>query len=782
MRVDFNNGWRFAKTGGSWKQVNLPHDAMLEEKRSPDAAGKSAAAFFPGGHYTYHKEFEITAQELQKHLTLEFEGVYKNAKIYVNEKLVCQNAYGYKGFYVCLDGHIAAGTNTLRVEADNEQQPDSRWYSGAGIYRPVWLYVQEPEYIEINGIKIKTLSIQPAKVQICTAHNKGDVKVEVFNQQQKVIAYGAGDCIEVEIPQGQPWSADTPTLYTAKVMLEVNGETVECVEETFGIRMISWDGEGLYINGKKTLLRGGCIHHDNGILGACEYDESAMRKIRILKGNGFNAIRSSHNPCSKAILRACDQYGMYVMDETWDMWYQKKSAYDYANEFMENYREDITSIVEKDYNHPSVIMYSIGNEVSEPAKQKGVELAKEMTQLFHELDDSRIVTGGFNLMIIANAAKGKSMYKEDGGLDESQSKDMSGMNSTMFNMIASATGSGMNNAANGKKADAAVSPVLDLLDVAGYNYASGRYAEDLKLHPSRLILGSETFPQDIAKNWKMVETMPNLIGDFMWTAWDYLGEAGLGAWSYEVDAKGFNKPYPWLLADAGVFDILGNPSGEALWANVIWDESAKPMIAVRPCNHPNDTLIKAAWRGTNAIPSWSWQGCDGNKTVAEVYANGTAVELFVNGKKAGRKKLKQKKAEFKLKYATGTLEAVIYDANGIEIERTKLQSGTGEAKPVIIPEKEEVRSGELCYLNICMACENGIVDCNSDTKLQISVENGELLAFGSANPRTEESFLDGGYTTYYGKAQAVVRAGESGEMKVTVRSKTDAKTFDVKIV
>lgn len=767
MRVDFNSGWRFSKMDGVWKKVDLPHDAMLEGKRSAEAEGKSAAGFFPGGRYTYQKEFEITAKELQKHLMLEFEGVYKNAKVFINDELVCQNAYGYIGFYMCLDGHIKEGKNIIRVEADNEQQPDSRWYSGGGIYRPVWLYVQEPEYIAVGGIKIKTLSLRPAKIQVCTEHKGGDVRVEVLDQQQKVVACGNGDCIEAEIPDGQLWSAETPNLYTARVMLEVNGEVVECVEETFGIRMISWDKEGLYINGEKTLLRGGCIHHDNGILGACEYDESAMRKIRILKENGFNAIRSSHNPCSKAILKACDQYGMYVMDETWDMWYQKKSAYDYANEFMEHYGDDIVAIVEKDYNHPSVIMYSIGNEVSEPAKQEGVELAKEMTQLFHELDDSRAVTGGFNLMIIANAAKGNEMYKEEGGLNEQPGPDISTMDSTTFNMIASMTGSGMNNAANSEEADAAVSPVLDAVDIAGYNYASGRYEMDGKLHPERLILGSETFPQDLPKNWQMVENNPNLVGDFMWTAWDYLGEAGLGAWSYEKDAMGFAKPFPWLLADTGAFDILGNPTGEALWTRTVWKVDCQPLIAVRPVNHSEEDLIMAAWRGTNAIPSWSWHHCDGNKATVEVYTSAPQVELYINQSCMGKAETSDMRAIFEVQYMPGEICAVALDAEGNEIGRSSLVSAEDDLAICLKPEKAVVNPGEIVYIDVCIADAKGIVDTGFDDNIRLEVENGTLLGFGSANPRTEESFQAGEYRTYYGRAQAIVLSKEEGEIKIS---------------
>lgn len=780
MRLEFNENWMMKSEHSEWKRVTIPHDAMLEEKRDAKAEGGCAVGFFHGGSYVYQKELNLTSEELKLHYTLEFGGVYKNAEVFVNGSQAGSCAYGYLPFRVTMDPFLKEGSNVITVKADNSKQPDSRWYTGAGIYRSVYLRVQKEEHLIPEQIRIRTLELKPAKLEVQAGHKGGDVHVEIIDPRtQKTVASGEGDTVELEIEDAILWDSENPYLYEVHIQLCNGEEILEEIQMAYGIRKVEKRTDGLYLNGQRILLKGGCIHHDNGILGAKEFKESADRKIRILKECGFNAIRSAHNPCSEEILNACDRYGVYVMDETWDMWYRKKSPYDYANEFEEHYKDDIHAIVEKDYNHPSVILYSIGNEVSEPAGERGIQLAEEMVQLFHKEDPTRLVTGGFNLMIIANAAKGKQMYQENGGLDASQNKDMSVMNSTMFNLIASMTGSGMNKAANGKKADLAVSPVLDKLDIAGYNYASGRYQEDYRKHPERLILGSETFPQDLAKNWRMVKELPNVIGDFMWTAWDYLGEAGLGAWSYESDAKGFAKPYPWLLADCGVFDILGNPSGEALWAKVIWNGQKEPEIAVRPLNHPNKKLIKAAWRGTNALPSWSFKGCDGNKTVVEIYSNAYKAELFLNGRKIGKQKIRNGKAEFSAKYEPGQLETIVYDSTGREVGRKAICSGTGNVRPSIVAEQDVIKPGAIGYLNIFMTGENGVVDCNSDERLSVEVENGELLAFGSANPRTEESFLAGQYCTWYGKAMAVVRAGMEGKVHVTVKSASHTATEEL---
>lgn len=277
-----------------------------------------------------------------------------------------------------MDGHIKAGENTILVKTDNSQQPDSRWYSGAGIYRPVWLHIQPEDHIAIEGIRVKTVSIDPVVVEVSVERTAGKVQVEIIDAEgnQAATALLENDSVQILLPKAHLWSEETPYLYGIRAsLLGADGSILDQAKDAFGVRLITWSPKGFFVNGKETLLRGGCIHHDNGVLGACTYDESEMRRIRILKANGYNAIRCAHNPCSKAILRACDALGVYIMDETWDMWYSHKSKYDYATEFISHYKEDLEAMVRRDYNHPSVVMYSIGNEVSEPASQKGVALS-----------------------------------------------------------------------------------------------------------------------------------------------------------------------------------------------------------------------------------------------------------------------------------------------------------------------------------------------------------------------------------------------------------------------
>ena len=761
-KISFNQNWTCNGT-----PVTLPHDAQILEKRNP-AVSDGGHGYFPGGIYTYEKTFTAPAEWEGKKVLVEFEGVYKNSTVSLNGNVVGGHKYGYTTFTVELTGLNYGAENTLTVVADNSKLPNSRWYTGSGIYRPVWLHVGETAHIEYQGVRITTLSIDPAVIRVETKATE-DVSVEILDGDT-VIAAGSGADCEITVPGAKLWSDETPNLYTARVTC--GGDVVE---EKFGIRKIEWSNKGLFINGKETLLRGGCVHHDSGILGAATYDESEWRRVRILKEAGFNAIRAAHNPCSRAMLEACDHYGMYMMDETFDMWYNRKTKNDYGLDFEENWADDTAAMVNRDYNHPSVILYSIGNEVAEPCEAKGIEYGKKQIDLIHSLDATRPVTCGLNLMIIGRAAKGQGIYQDvDKNQEEikkaNKSSDANPQNaSLMFNIMVSFVGTGMNKGGNSPKVDALATPMIDALDIAGYNYGSGRYPLEEKQHPERIVFGSETFPQDIYKNWEMVKKYPYVLGDFMWTSWDYLGEAGIGAWSY-TGGMPFNRPYPWVLAGAGVIDICGVPDGSCRYASTVWGLEKAPRIAVKPVNHPGVRVSRSVWRGTNAIESWAWSGCEGNKAEVEVYSDAHAVELLVNGKSLGKKKIKECKAIFKTRYASGKIEAVAYDAGGRELLRSELNSATGKLSICAQPEKASAAIGEIVYVPVTLQGENGVVEANADKKLTVTVEDGELLGFGSANPCTEEQYHTGSFTTYYGRALAIVRV--LGNTTITV---TDGK-------
>ncbi|HAL74694.1 MAG TPA: glycoside hydrolase family 2 [Clostridiales bacterium] len=776
-RIDFCKYWHFRRQDEARSVLlDLPHDAMIHEQRDPASPGGSANAFFPGGRYTYEKHFQVPDTWQDKTVIFLFEGIYRNIQVYINDRLAGGRPYGYLDFTVPAGDLLLPGQeNTIRVEVDNSNLPNSRWYTGSGIYRPVYLLLGDKTHIEPDGIQITTLSVDPAVIRVRTEATAGTARVEI-RAGAEVVASGTGNDLELTVPSARLWSAETPDLYTCHVDLEVHGQTVDQDNVTFGIRQLSWSNRGFFVNGQSILLRGGCVHHDNGILGACSYEEAEERRVRMIKEAGFNAIRASHNPAARAMLRACDRYGLYVIDETWDMWYIRKNPFDYAIDFPDWYQQDVELLVRRDFNHPSVIMYSIGNELTEPYQPKGQQLTGELADLFRRLDPGRPVTGGINLMIINLASQGKGIYDEEKGGRKDQDKPQK-TGSLFFNMITSMVGSNMNNSANSDAADQVTSPCLDALDIAGYNYASGRYPQEGTKHPDRIIYGSETFPQDIAANWAMVQKYPYLIGDFMWAAWDYLGEVGIGGWSYRQADASFEKPFPWLLAQTGVIDILGQPGAEARYAAVVWGLTDQPFIGVRPVNHPGEPVYKSTWRWTNAIDSWSWQGCAGNKAEIEVYSSASQVELFINGRSRGKQKLKDCKALFKARYEPGAVRAVATDHAGHVVGEYELQSATRTVRLQIRPESATVQAGQVVFFRIELVGDNQVIESNADQQLSLTVDSGQLLGFGSAAPYSEERFDTGIYTTYQGRALAVIRAGESGSLTLRVKGQDLAESL-----
>lgn len=763
-KTSFCTDWLFAAAGDTPCAVDLPHDATQWQGRAADAPSGSAGAYYLGGCYTYRKIFDAPENWRNRSVSLLFEGVYPTAKVLLNGREAGGCAYGYRQFEVALSGLRYGEKNEITVVVDNSKTPNSRWYAGAGIYRPVWLLEGHTSHIPYDGIRVTTLSCSPAEIRVQTVHTgNGTVSVEILDGGT-LLARGEGEDIVLTLPGSALWSAEHPNLYLCKVSLKDGDTVLDTARTTFGIRQIRWGMDGLFVNGERVLLKGGCIHHDNGILGARSYDEAEWRRIRRLKEFGFNAIRSAHNPLCRAALEACDTLGMYVMDETWDMWDKHKTAHDYAARFPENWKQDVAAIVAKDYNHPSVILYSIGNEVTEPARPEGVRLAEQIVAEMKKLDNTRPVTGGINIALILMAAMGIEM---SGGGDSEKEKKQVG--STEFNEMAAAIGERMLAAAASEQGDAVSTPVLDLLDIAGYNYAQLRYEKEPTLHPNRVLVGSETYPQDLPGNWALIEKCPWVVGDFMWTAWDYLGEVGIGGWVTEAGDQGFAKPYPWKVGDTGALDILGNDNAEAGMAAIVWCARKAPYIAVRPLVGKGTVWYRAAWRGSNAIPSWSWKGCEGEPAEIEVYTKAEEAELFLNGMSLGRKPVQNCRALFQSAYQPGELKAVAYHGDGSRLESV-LRSADERTRIVITPEGRP-KTGKVLFVDISLCGENGEVESHADEMLKVSVTGGKLLAYGSAKPKTLEEFHSGAYTTYYGRSLAAILA-ESESLEIHVTGKT----------
>jgi len=768
-RIDFTDCWMYGETGTDKLPVSLPHDATLHKGRRKNAASGRSGAYFESGCHEYEKSFFVPAEWADKTVLLECEGVYPTAEVSLNGNPIGGCAYGYSLFRVPLTGLRAGETNNLKIVADDSGQPNSRWYAGAGIYRPLYLLVGDCCHIVPDGVRITTKSIHPAVVTVDTELANGSdarVSVEIFDQGTCVAA-GTGIHTEITIPDAQLWDAEHPKLYTAKVTVTKDGVAADTENVRFGIRRITWSAQGLFINDSSVLLKGGCIHSDNGILGACSYRESEWRRIARLKEYGFNAVRSSHNPLCRSALEACDALGMYVLDEAWDTWNKTKNPYDFGNGFEARFETDIRQMVGKDYNHPSVIMYSIGNEVTEPAKRAGVKLGRKIIETVKKQDSTRPVTAGINITLLLMSALPfdiLAMFDQKEESEDTPAKDLpekkhpakKQMSSDQYNAMVQKQGRSMVSAASLPPADWVSRKILDSLDIAGYNYAMSRYEKEGKKHPGRIVLGTETYCQDINTTWPLVEKYPYLIGDFMWTAWDYLGEVGLGGWTYGEDRVGSERRYPWLLADTGALDILGNENAAAGLARTVWIRQKVPYIAVTPANKDIHMVNKAIWRGSNAIPYWSYEGCEGATCDVEIFSAASTAELLINGKSQGKQELKDCRTVFRVSYAPGELKAIAYDASGHAVGESFLHSAEGRRTVQIMQESKHTED-DILYYDVSIVGENGEIECNADQKLRITVEGGELLGFGSANPCTEEDYLSGVFTTYYGRAQAVVR-------------------------
>ena len=655
-KIDFNADWRFKRLEepGEGKMVTLPHDAMCLERRTGESRGRHNIGWFESYDYEYSKEWFAPKEYASMKLLLEFEGVYHNAQVYVNDRKVMYRPYGYTNFYVDLNDDLKYGqTNKIRVIAENADQPNSRWYTGSGIYRPVWLHVAEQKYILVNGVRIRTVSINQAKgsavveIKVRTSASMG-VTVAVQDMEGREVFSGvelsSGETepeavFQCEIPDARLWTAESPNLYTCTVHSGTDMAT-----EWFGIRTLAWDRtSGLTINGERIILKGACIHHDNGLLGACAYGEAEERKIRLLKETGYNAIRSAHNPCSKALLDACDRLGMLVMDEYVDMWYIHKNEFDYASHMQEWWQEDLRDMVDKDYNHPSVILYSTGNEVAETGEKKGIELTGKMTEYLHSLDHTRPVSCGVNIFFNFLYSMGLGVYSDDKakkGARPEKNRKKKTVGSEFYNTLAGMLGDKtMKIGAMLHMCDVKTRDAYANMDIAGYNYGIFRYRHDLKKYPNRLILGSETFCKDAYAFYEIAKSNPGIIGDFVWAGMDYIGEAGIGSWEYEDYAVLDSQDAGWLTAGSGRLDILGFGQGEAAYTKVALNKEQGPLMAVRPV-YQKGKHSPSAWKMTDAKISWTWPECEGNRAEVEVYARAARVELFLNGKAAGSKKLK----------------------------------------------------------------------------------------------------------------------------------------------
>ena len=848
-RVDWNDGWEFHKVADEHsgipsslqtqrRSVILPHDAMIHERRDPATANSYNTGYYPGGAYEYRRRFTVTGDELHGQWLLEFEGVYPQATVSVNGRVLARHSYGYGDFFVDLRPALKSGDNEMLVEVDNTAVPNSRWYSGAGIFRPVWLWRADGDVaIRPDAVKIATLDVEAggtAEISIDIDGSLGGsigdplgsggncrhdawVCAEVFRcndyrAQRPCVASASSEAshFTVRVPHADLWSVDRPALYVCRLTVRdhASGDVLDEHLERFGIRTLTCDARhGLTLNGQRVLLNGGCVHHDNGILGAATLPQAEFRRARILKAAGFNAVRSAHNPLSKAFLNACDEVGLLVMDEAFDMWWMHKTSYDFASQFRNSWQAELDAMVRKDRNHPSVVLYSIGNEIADTKSSRAATMTEMMVDRIRDLDSTRPVIDCVNTISLLLAAR------TEAGVDEPDLavEGEPGLNTTLERASGPALLTLIDRlmplALRTGIMDRQTRNVFEHVDVAGLNYCKEGPEYWHRRYPERVFCASETYPQDIVRNWPAIRRNPYLIGDFVWTGWDYIGEASVSAWAYEgarnVDGwyaghgdrlgfvRGRTAPYrryPALLGASGLIDITGYATSQAYYRAVVTGNRRSPYITVRPMTllRGVERTMRFIERGHDGVRSWSWRGFEGQRAFVQVLSGGKAVRLELNGETIGVAPVHRCCADFAVPYEPGTLVAISLDARGREIARDEIRSAKSDELMITVrtsvygsadcdwtyqsrnqsqTDRNSVFS--LVYCDIELTDRKGLVHASADREITVSLNQtaidagAEILGVASANPITRDEFALPSCTTYFGRAQAIVRVPDA---------------------
>ena len=767
--------------------VVLPHDALLASRRVDDPA-HLASGYFPAGAWEYRTRFTAPEQWRDRHVVLEFEAVYRSAAVFVNGDLAARQPAGTTAIVVDLDRHLRFGAeNEIVVEARADR--DARWYTGGGIIRPVHLAIAPRVHIPLDGIVVTTPEhdAEASLVHVVTRVCNPEL-VPAVRRLETIILDPAGavvgvDATRVSVPAGgtaevsqrilvtapQLWSIDSPALYRVDSTLSSAGddEQVDRSRVQFGIRSLHLDAaRGLRINGRPVNLRGACAHADNGVIGAATFDRAEERRVEILKSAGFNAIRSAHQPMSRAMLDACDRLGMLVMDELTDFWTRSKSPEDASDDFPEWWRRDLEAMVVKDRNHPSVIIYSIGNEIPEAATRSGNELTRALSAATRRLDPARYVTAAVNGALFAMEGALEIEQELLGGASLEPVAEINARRMSLADRLAAL---GVTDAVTELTREA-----YGALDIAGMNYQDCRYELDRDLFPNRVIVGSETFPTEIDRLWSLVRANPHVIGDFTWTGWDYLGEPGLGRMHYRdqpTDDAGLAS-YPYLLSGAGDIDITGERRPASYFREIVFGLRREPYIAVRRPSTRGREMSSAPWSWTDSIPSWTWPDAGADPLTVEVYSDAAEVELLLDGRTLGRQPAGPEhryRALFHVEYAPGLLEAVAI-RDGVAAERTALRTAGVDHRLALTAERTMITADgrDLAFVVVEVVDADGVRAADSEVEVELQIEGpGSLQGFGSARPSTQESFADAAHSLYDGRALAVIRPHGAGRITVT---------------
>ena len=708
-----NANWQFVENDSNFahaQPVTLPHDWSILHRFSAQAPAGGAGGYLPTGKGWYRRTLMLSRAYEGKRMRLYFEGIYMNARVYVNGHLAGGWPYGYSGFWVDATPYVRTGQNEIVVSVDNSQQPNCRWYSGSGIYRNVWLVTTDQTYIDDWSISLSTPDIHHVLISATVVLPDGSTR-----PLQRTI----------QVEQPHLWSPDDPYLYNTELSIP-EGDRVPI---TYGIRTVEYSAEkGLVLNGKHIELNGACVHHDNGILGAAAYDDAEYRKARLMKEAGFNAVRTSHNPPSEAFLNACDELGLLVIDEIFDGWREKKNDnnYDYSTLFDQWWQRDVDAMVLRDRLHPSIFCWSTGNEVIERKKIEVVKTAHLLATRIRQNDPlHRPVTTAL------------AAWDRDWDIYD---------------------------------------PLAAEHDIVGYNYMIFKHESDHQRVPNRVMMQTESYPRDAWRNRQTVKDNAYILGDFVWTGLDYIGESGIGRYYYEGDVPGesWERPlYPWHAAYCGDVDLLGQRKPISLYRSMLWNGGTTAM-AVREPDGYIGRVKTSMWSTWPTQQSWTWPGWEGKPIQVEVYSTKPTVSLYLNGQLVAQQPTSEMKATFTLPYQPGTIRA---EAAG---EQCELQTAGAPKRIRLTPE----RGGkELVFVAVEIVDAQGCVVPTADAQLTFAVSgNAALLAAGNADIKDEDPYSDATHRTWHGRALVVLRKNAANAKCTLSVSAGNLPTAKVKIL
>lgn len=744
-----NQNWEYVESGlqnpllvnmlQGWKKTDLPHDYSIEKGRSKASAAGLDEGFFEGAGLYYKKTFHLKEIAAGKRIWLEFEGVFGFCEVWVNKQFVAKHMNPYSSFQADVSDKVHPGNNDILIHVDSRMKPNSRWYVGTGLCRSVHLHICERVSVVPYGLHCFTKSLDEEKavlrISVKLTAPADSVTYQLLDGET-VVAHSQTDELMIENPR--VWSVDDPYLYTLRAIVR-SGEAVDVTETQIGVRMIQVDSKnGLRINGQPIKLKGGCIHHDLGILGAADHLSAERRRIRILKENGFNAVRLAHNPFGPAFFQACDELGMLCIEEAFDEWILGRTSFGLHITFESNWEKDLEDMINRDFNHPSIIMWSTGNEVEErDGSADGFDWAKRLANKVRSLDSSRPVT-----------ASACALFSEYGQRPADGTTGNQALNMAYdgFAEGRDIWGPGTEN-------------YFAPLDVASYNYKSVRYGYDKERFPDRVICGSESYPRDTYNTWMATLENENVIGDFVWTAWDYLGELGVGRWEITDAPRPGNPEWPWISAGCADIDLIGQKRPQSYYRDIVWNVNKGPHIFCLPPQLTGRNIARLSWGWLPVEHNYTYPGREGQLLEVHIYADCDEVELLQNGISVGKTASHEYGAVFTVPYVPGELTAVTY-SGGVEIGRDSLRTA-GETSNIAIHTDSIVTADgkELCFISIQAKDAQGNPVFTENGDLHIDVQGAALLALGNADPKPDrvKPFTESTCPLYQGKALLILR-------------------------